>query len=42
MTAQTERKPIDHHLEKVYGATTSEALSAAYLGWAKDYDTDVR
>ena len=41
MTAQTERKPIDHHLEKVYGATTSEALSAAYLGWAKDYDTDV-
>jgi len=40
MTAQTERKPIDHHLEKVYGATTSEALSAAYLGWAKDYDTE--
>ena len=41
MTAQTERKPVDHHLEKVYGATTSEALNAAYLGWAKDYDTDV-
>ena len=40
MTAQSE-KPVDHHLEKVYGATTSEALNAAYLGWAKDYDTDV-
>ena len=41
MTTQTEKKPVDHHLEKVYGATTSEALNAAYLGWAKDYDTDV-
>ena len=41
MTTQTERKPIDHHLEKVYGATTSDALSAANLGWAENYDTDV-
>ena len=41
MTAKTERKPVDNHLLKVYGATTSEALNAAYLGWAKDYDTDV-
>ena len=41
MTTQHERKPIDQHLERVYGAATTDDLSSAYAGWAQDYDTDV-
>ena len=41
MTVQNERKAVDNHLEKVYGATNTATLNAAYSGWADDYDTDV-
>lgn len=41
MTAGKRRKPIDLHLDKVYGAETTEALEEAYSGWAEDYDIDV-
>jgi SAM-dependent methyltransferase len=41
MSSSKRRKPIDDHLEEVYGAETTEALDDAYAGWAEDYDTDV-
>ena len=41
MTTLHSKKPIDEHLERVYGAATTNDLSSAYAGWAQDYDADV-
>jgi len=41
MATPPARKPIDDHLDQVYGAGTTEELSGAYADWAEDYDVDV-
>jgi ubiquinone/menaquinone biosynthesis C-methylase UbiE len=33
--------PVDHHLKRVYGATTKNELTEAYSQWAHDYDSQL-